>query len=505
MGTGRRRWTIVLTAAAASLVAACGSGAQASSATSGIDWKTCGDRLECATVSVPLDWANPAGQKIGLAVIKRLASKPDQRIGSLFVDPGGPGDTGVGLVRGGGDDIDAWGDGRFDVIGWDPRGTHASSPVKCFTSDAEADAFWKGVALPSTPADSDAFAAKMGDLAHRCGAVMGPLLSHISTADTVRDLDALRAAVGEEKITYAGLSYGTVIGQMYANMFPQRVRAMMLDGLVDPVAYTASAETRAENNASSSDEVFDQFLTLCDQAGPARCALAGHGQTAAQRVSLLVERLKQGPIPAPNATPPGELYAGDLPVSTFAPMRDPALWPEYAKQLNAAVDGDVSALATAAAQARTPAAWDEATKSSAISCLDGPATKPVGDWATVIGQLTATSGIAGPVQGWWLWAPCAANWPAHSDDRYTGPWNTKTTTPILLIGTRHDPNTGYQNAVRSEKLLGNAVLLTHEGYGHLSFKDLSACVEQARVRYLVDLQTPPRGTVCAADKAPFQP
>lgn len=293
---------------------------------------------------------------------------------------------------------------------------------------------------------------------------------------------------------------------MYANMFPQRVRAMMLDGVVDPVAYTASAETRADNNASSSDEVFDRFLTLCDQAGPARCALAGHGETAAQRVARLVERVKKGPIPAPDATPPGELFAGDVPVSTFTPMRDPNLWPEYASQLNAAVDGDVSALVTAAAPWRAPASWDEVTKSSAISCLDGPAAKPIGDWPAVIGELTATSRIAGPIQGWWLWAPCAADWPAHSDDdRYTGPWNAKTTTPILLIGARYDPNTGYQNAVRSEKLLGNAVLLTREGYGHLSFQDASACVEQARTRYLVDLHAPPRGTVCAADKVPFQP
>jgi hypothetical protein len=222
-------------------------------------------------------------------------------------------------------------------------------------------------------------------------------------------------------------------------MFPQRLRAMMLDGIVDPVAYIASAEARAENNAASSDEVFDQFLTLCDQAGPTRCALAGHGETAAQRVNRLVERAKKAPIPAPDATPPGPLYAGDLPVSTFAPMRDPGLWPDYAKQLNAAVDGDVSALTTAAQQARTLAAWDEATKSSAISCLDGPATKPIADWPAVIAELTTTSRIAGPVQGWWLWAPCAADWPAHSDDRYTGPWNTKTTTPILLIGTRYDP------------------------------------------------------------------
>ncbi|MDN5931648.1 MAG: alpha/beta hydrolase [Pseudonocardia sp.] len=501
--TSRRPWAVVVAAALASVAAACGAGPPITGAAPGIDWTACGERLECATVSVPLDWADPGGQQIGLAVIRHLASKPDQRIGSLFIDPGGPGDTGVGLVRDGGADLDAWGDGRFDVIGWDPRGTHASSPVKCFTSDAEAAAFWRGVSIPSTPAESDAYQHRMEDLARRCGEVMGPLLSHISTADTVRDLDALRAAVGEETITYAGLSYGTVIGQMYANMFPDRVRAMMLDGIVDPVAYTAGAEARAANNASSSDEVFDRFLTLCDEAGPARCALAGHGESAAARVARLVERAEQGPIPAPDATPPGVLHASDLALSTFAPMRDPALWPGYARQLDAAVDGDVSALATAAQQLRTPAAWDEATKSSAISCLDGPATKPIGDWPTVIGDLTATSRIAGPVQGWWLWAPCAANWPAAGADRYTGPWDATTTTPILLIGTRYDPNTGYQNAVRSEKLLGNAVLLTHQGYGHLSLQDPSRCVEQARTRYLVDLVTPAPGTVCAADQLPF--
>lgn len=147
--------------------------------------------------------------------------------------------------------------------------------------------------------------------------------------------------------------------------------------------------------------------------------------------------------------------------------------------------------------------WAEATKSSAISCLDGPASKPVGDWPTVIGELVAISTMGGPVQEWWLWAPCASNWPARSDDRYTGPWNAKTEVPILLIGTRYDPNTAYANAVRSENLLGNAVLLTHAGYGHLSFQDPSACIEAARPRYLVDLELPERGTVCRADQKPF--
>ena len=395
----------------------------------------------------------------------------------MFLDPGGPGDTGVGLIRGGGDDIDKWGDGRFDLIAWDPRGTHASSPVKCFASDADAATFWDGVALPSTPEESTAYAARMKDLAQRCGEAMGPLLSHISTTDTVRDLDRLRELNGDETITYAGLSYGTMIGQMYANMYPDRVRAMMLEGVVYPPDYVTSAETRSTNDAAGTDQVFNQFLTLCDQAGPDKCALAGHGEPAAARVARLFAQVKAAPIPAPNASPPDELHYSDLQLTSFPAMRDPHLWPQYAAELNAAVDGDVTALVTAAQESRSPAAFDEATKSSAISCLDGPASKTVDDWPTVIGNLDASSVMSGSVQGWWLWAPCAANWPASSDDRYTGPWDTKTKEPILLIGNRYDPNTAYRNAVRSQLLLGNAVLLTNQGYGHLSFNNPSACIE----------------------------
>jgi pimeloyl-ACP methyl ester carboxylesterase len=314
----------------------------------------------------------------------------------------------------------------------------------------------------------------------------------------------LRELIGEETLTYVGLSYGTVIGQVYANMFPHRVRAMMLDGVVDVVADTGSAEARTLVGTAAGDEVFNQFLTLCDAAGPQRCALTGDGQTAAERYGALRDRVRRdGPLSAPKADPPGQLFYSDLLVSSFAPLRDPNLWPDYAKQLRAAADGDISSVATSAQLWRSPGSWQEAVKSSAISCLDGPATKPVSDWRSVIADFTENSQISGPVLGWWLWAPCASNWPARDAHRYAGPWDARTEVPILLIGTRYDPNTAYQNAVRAQKLLGNAVLLTHDGYGHLSMKDESRCVEAARVRYLVDLQPPAPGTVCPADKKPF--
>ena len=472
-----------------------------------IRWAACHPpvpNLQCAQVQVPLDWSRPNGKQIKLAVIRHLASRPKQRIGSMFVDPGGPGDSGVSLVRGAGAELDAWGAGRFDVVSWDPRGVYASEPVHCFTSQASEARFWRGVSIPTTPAASRAYRQKTVELARRCGEVYGKLLSHISTADTVRDLDALRKLVGDRMLTYVGLSYGTFIGETYANMFPHRVRAMMLDGIVDPVAYTKSAEARIASGVSSTDEVFEQFVALCRRAGSARCALAGHSETVARRLARLFKAVRRAPIPAPDANPPGNLSYGDLLLSAFAPLRDPNLWPQYAKDLNAAADGNASNLETAARQLRTPSAFAEATKSAAIQCLDGPAQQSSWAWPKVIGHLTKVSKLAGQVQGWWLWAPCASDWPAHGTDRYAGPWNAKTKTPILVIGTKYDPNTGYRNAKRVAHLLGNAILLTHAGYGHLSFKDPSQCVEAARVRYLVNLVTPPPGTVCPADQLPFQ-
>ena len=178
-------------------------------------------------------------------------------------------------------------------------------------------------------------------------------------------------------------------------------------------------------------------------------------------------------------------------------------WPDWAEKLNAAADGDGSALETDGRLSRTPIAFAEATKSSAISCLDGPAGLPVSAWPTFLPELVQHSRWRGAISAWWLWAPCAANWPAQGNDRYAGPWNAKTDVPVLLINARYDPNTGYQGAVNVSKQLSNAVLLTLDGYGHVTSHDPSACIEKARVAYVVDLVVPPSGTVCAADHRPF--
>jgi len=268
-----------------------------------IGWTACGPRLECAGVPVPLDWHHPRGPAITLAVIRHLASHPGQRIGSLFLNPGGPGDSGVAAAADQGEALDAITGGRFDVIGWDLRGTHRSTQVSCFAGSRERAAFWHGMPVPTTHRAEKRYLAKTVGMARHCGARNGELLAHISTADTVRDLDYLRQLVGDRRLSYLGESVGTFIGQTYANMFPDRVRAMALDGVIDPVAYTSGTAAALASGLLSVDSEFGQFLALCDQAGPAACALAGDGP-AAERVHKLLARLRHHPIPAPSATPP---------------------------------------------------------------------------------------------------------------------------------------------------------------------------------------------------------
>jgi pimeloyl-ACP methyl ester carboxylesterase len=463
--------------------------------------------LQCARIRVPLDWDRPRGRTISLAVIRHLASKPEQRIGTAFVNPGGPGDTGLGLLKGDPEGVDAIGGGRFDVVSWDPRGTNASTRVRCFRSPGSEERFWAGASIPLTRAASERARRRRVALARRCGRLSGWLLPHISTADTARDLDHLRALVGEEKLTYIGLSYGSYLGQTYANMFPNRVRAMLLNAIVDATRYAKSTEARAAMWVGAADTVFGRFLALCDSAGPERCALAGGGQTAAERVDRLFARLRRGPIPAPGASPPRlsreELSYSGLLFSQFQPMRAPSSWSQNAADLDAALRGDGSALASGGGFFTAPAGWAAATISTAIQCADAGTRVGSRGWLKVIKRLARMSRLAGLVQGWWL-APCAS-WPVRGQDTYRGPWNAKTPNPILLINQRYDPNSNYTNAVRAEQYLGNAVLLTHEGYGHLFFQNPSACVDQAMVAYLVDLITPPKGTVCQSDQQPFDP
>jgi pimeloyl-ACP methyl ester carboxylesterase len=335
----------------------------------------------------------------------------------------------------------------------------------------------------------------------RCVALTGPLLAHDSTADTARDLDYLRRLVGDRKLNYRGLSYGSFIGETYANMFPHRVRAMVLDGVLDPVPYTTSTQAGIVSSGADVNRVFSKLQSLCQAAGPTRCALAGHGSVTA-RVNGLVARLRRGPIPAPSAGAPHQLSYGDFLLYMFGNLGRPASWPQVAAALEQAASGNGSAIETAIKPLRT-LYQSSLNSATALQCADKPGQR-LGPqaWPSIIGGVTKVSPFLA-VQGWWLAVPCAG-WPVVSADRYTGPWNRSTTNPVLVIGTRDDPQTAYAGARRVASLLGNAKLLTLDGYGHTTDVDPSVCIDHAVGAYLLRPASA-RQQTCQPDRQPFDP
>lgn len=339
---------------------------------SSIRWTSCGVRLDCAQVQVPLDWARPAGPKMSIDVIRHLASRPGRRIGSMFVNGGGASGS-VQLVRSEAGRFDALGQGRFDVVGWALRGGAGAQPmVRCFPGQRSRERFWDGLSIPATRAQSLAYVPKMVTYARRCGALSGHVLAHVSTTNDARDLDYLRRLVGDRQLTYWALSYGTFLGETYANMFPRRVRAMVLDGVVDPRVVIRGAEARFSNTVAAMDRGLLVFESACQRAGPSRCKLAGRGAIA-PRVARLLARLRRAPIPAPHASPPGALSYGDLSAALFAELTSPAAWPRLAEDLEQAVNGDGSALATQARAVLVGTRSAGGDSQTAITCIDSPA------------------------------------------------------------------------------------------------------------------------------------
>jgi pimeloyl-ACP methyl ester carboxylesterase len=394
--------------------------------------------------------------------------------------------------------------GRFDVVSWDLRGTGASTHVSCFHNARSRARFWRRARVPTTRRAGAAYIRRTARFARRCGELNGKLLAHLSTADTVRDLDYLRRLVGDRRLNFVGQSAGSYIGQTYANVFPNRVRAMVLDGVVDPVFWSAGTASAVQKVlAAFADPAFAKFESVCQDAGPTGCGLAGP-EPVATRVSALLAQLRRAPLPAPSSTPPGNLTYGDA-LTAIVTQGIPADWPALATALDAAANGDGSLLETRAREVL--AHFVQARTSEgviALVCADSPGRQPASAWRRVVARLTASSHLAGPVLAWWRWAPCAS-WPSRSANRYAGPWNASTPHPILVIGTRFDPTTPYSAAKRAARRLGNAVLLTHDGYGHTSSADPSLCVQRATAAYLTNLLTPPPGAVCQSDQQPFDP
>ncbi|MGV9559566.1 alpha/beta hydrolase [Streptomyces sp. NPDC003401] len=499
-------------AAAGALVMLLGTAAPASAGGPGGDagvvlrWKPCeGEaqaRFECAVANVPLDHTRPGHRTIELAVIRHRAAKPVGKAGTLFFNPGGPGGPGtVGLPELYEKFPRALRD-RYDIVSWDPRGVGESTAVRCFATAREAAA--RQAEVPPFPVgerERRAFTAAYADLARRCERRDPELLRHVSTADTARDLELLRRATGQERLDYWGVSYGTLLGATYANLFPGRVGRLVLDGNVDPRAWTdRDAAGEPERNTFlrlgshvGSADTLEQFLDHCGRAPVTECVFSAGGPAATRaKYRSLLRRLAERPVGRwTYARTVSEVRGG---LYTVHPG-----WAGIADTLQGLWDGraPVEAGTTAAEPARYPGF----EQSLAVLCAESPNPRSPERYPALERRAVAEAGALG---SWWAWAnePCAG-WPARAARPYTGPWDRPTAHPVLVVNSTHDPSTPYRSGRAMAAELGDARLLTLDGYGHTALDNPSACVGRHVVRYFLTGALPPVGARCTQDLPPF--
>lgn len=477
-----------------------------------VAWTPCDDGFDCAQYAVPLDYDRPRGRQISLALVKLPATDPARRVGSLFVNPGGPGGSGVDFVLDAGRDLfTPEVRARFDIVGFDPRGVIRSTPLRCFATQQEAEDTWiLPFPYPNSPAKRRTWIAADRALNAACERRAGPIIDHMSTADVARDLDRLRQAVGDRLLTYYGVSYGSFLGNVYANLFPGRFRALVIDGVLDPIAWTTGRGRQGRSVPQStrlgpavgSRDTLREFFRLCD-AGGSNCAFAPN---AGRRYARLYRTLQRDPLLLPQED--GTTIAYDesfLVGDTLGAMYDSAAWPDFAAllvELEAAANPARIQVALQTFRQRLAADdyvnWVEGFPG--VSCSDSINPKSYGAWDRAARRSRQRDGIFGPL---WTWiSSICAEWPGRAKDRYLGPFTRRTAQPVLLVGNLFDPPTPYQGAVVADRLLPNSRLLTVRAWGHTSlFK--SSCADAAIARYLLTSVPPARGTVCQADVLPF--
>jgi pimeloyl-ACP methyl ester carboxylesterase len=476
---------------------------------------------QCTTADVPLSYRDPQGQSIELALGRLPAADPQHRLGTLFWNPGGPGGSGripplftQKLHE------------RFDFVGFDPRGVAASTQLRCFETNDQALQLF-GWEFPITPAQERRVIDLTRRGTRRCAQNGGPLLEHMATADVARDLDLLRQAVGDDRLTYLGFSYGTHIGTVYANLFPDRVRALTLDGVIDPVEWTTGAtpmdaQVPVEYRAGSFYGSYAALLTFLDEcAKDARCAFREPGVDLLHKYDTLLQRLRRRPLQLTDPTGQPVTVTYQLAVGlTLGALYDPSNSAGLAEGLQQAwvateqrgraaarrlLQRLLPALVRPSRQAPTPAdetyVGIEATP--AVECTDSDNPANPWEWPRYARRADHNAPYFGSL---WVYfsLPCAT-WPAKDPDRYAGPWNTPTANPLLLVGNRRgDPATPYEDAVSTARELGRARLLTLDSFGHTAVLQ-SQCIVGAIERYLIDVELPPEGAVCQPDRRPFDP
>jgi pimeloyl-ACP methyl ester carboxylesterase len=473
------RIVLALTACLALVATACGGGSSTADAPDGgddgtggaLDWEDCGG-AECTTLDVPVDYEQPDGDTLTLSVARVPAS--GDRIGALFVNPGGPGASAAEFATGFAYSLPSDVTEHFDIVGVDPRGIGASDidcggdPTELYGVDYSLD----------SPQDKTTLLDVSTAYVAGCQRAAGDLLPHLGTIDVARDIDAVRAAMGDDQINYLGFSYGTAIGQELAELFPDRVRAMVIDGVLE-LGPTGTEQAAAQSLGF--EQALDAFAADCD-ADPS-CPV---GPDAMAAIDELSARVEEEPIPgSPRDLGPGELSTG-----LAMPLYSQSLWPDLADAIASGLDGDGSGMVGLADQYLDLADTDIYF---AVNCLDS-------DWPESPDEVLAAgvaAGRAAPHFGEPIvndYVRCAM-WPAEEEP--LRPVTAPDAPPIVVVSTTGDPATPYEAGVRVAERLESAVLLTYEGEGHGVVGNGVPCVDDAVARYLVELEPPEDGTTCS--------
>ncbi|GIH97320.1 alpha/beta fold hydrolase [Planobispora siamensis] len=472
-----------------------GAGSREKPVGGGITWSPCPEdpAVECGRLAVPVDWAAPGGPTVEIALARRKATDPAARIGAMLINPGGPGGSGVDFALAGAEYFSQEISRRFDIVGFDPRGVARSHPVVC-SADLLARAPYP---IMKSQADFDGWLAYNRQLREDCRARTGPLYDHVDTLSVVRDMDAVRAALGERRLTYYGRSYGTLMGQLYAETFPHRVRALALDSNMDH-----SLGTRAflDTESAAAQDSFDEFAAWCGRE--ADCAL--HGRDLRAVWADLLTRAGRGELRFPGApedVPP--LTQLGLISIAFGGFYGPE-WAQLAELLLALDTGTeppAGVLPRPAVRSTEVSAGASAEVSAfppRVFCLDYHL--PIRDYREYAAHLRRSAKIAPDMRysplafsmtAFCLGQPAPIPNPQH-------PLRVRGAAPLLLGNALHDPATGYDWALGTARQLGRqAVLLTYEGWGHGVY-NRSECTLGAFDGYLIGLTPPARGTRCPA-------
>ena len=456
-----------------------------------LDWSDC-EGADCATLTVPVDYDAPEGDTIEIALVKVRAKRWSKRIGSLVVNPGGPGGSGVDYARAADLIVGKGVRSAYDVVGFDPRGVQRSAPIDCLT-DTELDAFLGSDPTPDDAAEQLTFAQNAREFAQSCGRTAGPLLGHVSTVDAARDLDVLRAALGEEKLTFLGKSYGTYLGATYAGLFPQQVGRMVLDGAVAP---DLTSEEINLGQAKGFELATRRWAAYCVEEGD--CPLGTSVDRVMEGLRTFLGSVDRTPLSRTGDNSVPGLTEGWASLGIAAAMYDQGAWQTLVDAMRDAVGGDGTALMQLANQYadRNPGGRYSGNLMEviyAVNCLDKPDSDDVGERRRLAEESTKQAPTWGPFLVWSS-LPCGS-WPVRATGTPKA-ISAEGADPIVVVGTTRDPATPYEWSVRLRDQLADASLITFDGDGHTAYTRSNACVDRAVDAYYLEGTVPKDGLRC---------